>query len=100
EFHHDRQPEPRARLRLIEAQAPLADARPLIFIKAGTVVGDGYGQAPAARAAGRRRHLDGERNVVTRPLAGIVEEVAEHFLEILPLTLEARIRRAFDVDDD
>ena len=102
EIDHDRQAEAGAGLGLVE---PVAAPR-LPPARAPTAVRPGPSSStttrsvvPRLRAVGAlRQHLDGDARL--RPLAGIVDQVADHLLEVLPLAAEARLARRLDVDRD
>ena len=93
EFDHDRQAEPRAGLGLVEPASAPRDLLALGRRQAAAVVVDDDAQSTAA---GRRRRapadLDGDPRL--RPFAGIVDEIADHLLEVLPLAAELRVLAA------
>ena len=84
----DRESEARTRLRFIQAHAALTDFSALFGRKPWPVVFDRDPQLLALR--GRLQRLDRRRqiNAAFSPLAGIVEKIAEHLLEVLLLALK------------
>src|SRR5690606_31077099 len=88
----DRETEARPRLALVEALAPVDGLLSELRCEARTVVvDDDKQQGGFACLCLRDGNL--EENLGLRPLAGIVQEIAEQFLEILLLALDARVRR-------
>ena len=86
QFGHDRQAEARAGFGLVESSAALHRFRARRGREPGPVILDHDEEDLAVRIGGdRRRHLDARR----RPLAGVVDEIADHLLEILALAAEA-----------
>src|SRR6185295_19570220 len=91
ELDHDRQPQPCAGLGLVEPAAAPADLLALLRGQARTIViHDDADDAPLAVDLGPL-HERFQRDARLRPFAGIVDEVADHLLEVLPLTAEARV---------
>src|SRR6516162_1887134 len=100
EFDHDRKPQPRARLGLVETAAAAGDLLALLRRKPRPVVVDHDAHDPTIIPWIRlfRECLDGHPRL--RPLAGIVDKVADHFLEVLLLATEACTLGRVDVDGD
>src|SRR5262245_23299030 len=98
EFDHDRKPQPRARLGLIETAAAASHLLALLRRKPGPVVVDHDPYDPTIFSGIRLFRERFNRHPRLRPLAGIVDKVADHFLEVLLLAPEAGTlgRVAFD----
>src|SRR5436190_14095081 len=90
ELDHDREAQSRARLGLVEAAAAARDLLALLRRKAGAVVVDQdvQDEALAARLDSFGKCLD--RHPRLRPFTGVVDQVADHLLQILPLAAKAR----------
>src|SRR5262249_6416450 len=84
-------------LGLIEAAAAIAHLLALLRGEAGPVIVDHEAHHRAAVAA-VRHHFQVDARL--RPLAGVVDQVADHLLEILALAAKARRFRRVDVDGD
>ena len=85
----DRKAEARSGLRFIETLAPRQRGLAQPGVKSWPIVVDGDTKETALRevAPGLRRYAD--RNRVARPFAGIIDEIANHLLEILAFPLKA-----------
>src|ERR1051326_5579940 len=91
---------------------PAARARPAIprsppprrgWREAGAVVVDPephprFSRGPRGAVIAVGEHFDGDARL--RPFAGVVDEVADHLLEVLPLAAKADRVRRLDVDGD
>src|SRR5262249_9775392 len=76
-----------------------ADALALRRRQAGAVIVDHDPQGRARlHGVALGEHLHGDARL--RPLAGIVDQIAYHLLEVLPLAAKARVARRLDVDRD
>ena len=91
EVAHDREAEARARRRFVRAHAALQHCFAERRVEAGAVVVDRDHDV----AFFDRR---GDRHARARPLAGVVEEVAEELVQIFALAAEGVGRRDVDVD--
>ena len=91
ELDHDRQPKPGAGLGLVEPPAAPATC--------SRCCGDRPGPSSSTTMRTMRRSLwtsgrstnDLHRDARLRPFAGIVDQIADHLLEVLPLAAEARV---------
>src|SRR6266568_3601573 len=100
ELDHDGKPQPCAGLGLVEPSAAPADLLALLRGQAGTiVVHDNAYDAPLAVDLGPL-HECFQRNARLRPFAGIVDQVADHLLEVLLLAAEARVLERLKHDGD
>src|SRR5215471_7239432 len=97
---HDRKPEAGARLGLIEPAAAAGHLLALLRRKPRSVVVDHDAYDPTIIFWIRlfRECLD--RHPRLRPLAGIVDKIADHFLEVLLLAAKAGALGRVDVDGD
>src|SRR5439155_106330 len=97
-LHHDRKPEPRPRLRLVETTTAAGHLFALLRRKSRAVVidHDAYGAAIVSWIRFLRERLN--RHPRLRPFAGIVDKIANHFFEILLLATEAGALRRVDID--
>src|SRR5581483_858140 len=93
EIGDDREAKPRARLALIEPLPPLHRPFALLLGQSWTVIVD-----DDEKSLVFYRHPRGRFHLRVRPFAGIVEQVADHLLEILPLPLELQARSRFDFE--
>jgi hypothetical protein len=84
----DRKPEARSRLRFIEALAPRQRGLARPGGKSWPIIVDGDAKKKTLReiAPGLRRYVDRYR--VARPFSGIIDEIANHLLEILAFPLK------------
>src|SRR4051812_25062953 len=85
QFDDDREPEAGARLALVKPSTTKRDLLALLRRKAGAVIIDDDPQEwPANRWIGPfREDLHGDPRL--RPLAGVVDQIADHLLEVLTL---------------
>ena len=96
QFHHDREPEPRTRLGLVKPPAPPRDLLPLGRRQPRPVV---VNHDPNHRTVRLRLlETDLDRDPCACPLEGVVDQIADHLLEVLPLAAELDLGRGLDVD--
>ena len=89
EVGHDRQAEARPGLRFVEPGAPPQHPLASFLGQSRTVVLDPDGQERPVVA--RRRRLDEDQDPRVGPFTRIVDEVADHLLEILAFAAKAQI---------
>src|SRR6185437_7706005 len=89
---HNRQAESRTWLRLVKPLAAARDLRALGRRQPAPVIVDGNAKDRTSAGFPRRllAHLD--EHVRGRPFAGVVDEIAGHLLEVLPLAAKLRLR--------
>src|ERR1700722_16644172 len=100
EVDHDRQPEPRARLGFVQPLAAPRNLGPLGRREPPPVVVDNDPQSVAGAGLDRPLPPDFDEHPRGRPFAGIVDQIAGHLLEVLPLAAKFRLRIGFELDHD
>ena len=80
---HDRQAEATSRFRLVEALASFHHLRALLGRYARPIVFDHDHQPMAGLRPVALCRLDAHPDTLSRPLGGIVEQIAEKFLEVV-----------------
>src|SRR5262249_56556404 len=99
-LHEDREAESGPRFGLVESTAAGGDLLALLGGKSRAVIvdHDTNDAAIVGRLGLLREYLD--RHPPLRPLAGVVHEIADHLLEVLLLTAEARALRRVHSNGD
>src|SRR6202051_4448389 len=99
-LHHDRQSEARPRFGLVQPPPTAGNLLALRGRKSRTIVVDRDADDPPAFRPVQllREYLDGDPRL--RPFAGIVDQIAQHLLEILALAAKLRVIGSVEIDGD